>query len=79
MSVDRLLGYLKAEAWPAEAKLINTPAGFLLAYGLTMPADASEGYAPGCLFIHTDGTNGSALYVNEGTKASSDFNLIVVT
>ena len=52
--------------------------GYLFAWGVTMPADSSTGYAPGCLFIHTDGTDGSALYVNEGTVLVSDFNLITV-
>lgn len=52
--------------------------GILLCYGKTMPVDASAGYATGCLFMHTDGANGSALYVNEGTVLSSDFNLITV-
>lgn len=53
-------------------------AGFLFAWGTTVPADAATGYAPGCLFIHTDGGDGTALYVNEGTVASADFNAITV-
>lgn len=52
--------------------------GHILCAGTTLPTDADEGYCPGCIFIHTDGTDGSALYVNEGTKASADFNLITV-
>lgn len=47
--------------------------GILLCYGITMPEDNSAGYAPGCLFLHTDGTNGTALYVNEGTAAAAGF------
>lgn len=53
-------------------------AGTVLATGPTVPADASTGYAPGCLFIHIDGGAGTALYVNEGTKASSDFDAVTV-
>lgn len=57
--------------------LISVPGvGILQAYGVTVPADASEGYATGAIFIHTDGGDDTALYVNEGTKASSDFNAI---
>lgn len=52
--------------------------GLLLVHGDTMPVDGTAGYATGCLFQHIDGADGSALYVNEGTKASCDFNLITV-
>ena len=48
------------------------------ALGTTVPSDAATGYATGCIFIHTDGGNGTALYVNEGTSASADFNAITV-
>ncbi len=51
--------------------------GILLAYGSTVP-DGLAGYAIGCIFMHTDGTNGTALYVNEGTTTTSDFNAITV-
>ncbi len=51
--------------------------GILLAYGITLP-DGLAGYSPGCLFFHTDGGDGTALYVNEGTVTTSDFNLITV-
>jgi hypothetical protein len=57
----------------------NTEAwGWLVAWGVTKPADAATGYATGCLFLHTDGGDGSALYVNEGDADSADFNLITV-
>lgn len=55
-----------------------TDAGFLLASGTTVPADGTAGYQTGCLFQHTDGGDGTALYVNEGTLASCDFNAITV-
>lgn len=48
----------------------------LIAYGPTVPADTSSGYSTGCLFLHTDGGDGTALYVNEGTAASCDFNAV---
>jgi hypothetical protein len=52
--------------------------GLLLASGITVPADGTSGYQTGCLFQHTDGGDGTALYVNEGTYASCDFNAITV-
>ena len=62
----------------APKTIFKSEDGILLCYGITMPPDASVGYAPSCIFIHTDGTAGSAIYVNEGTKASSDFDLVTV-
>lgn len=42
-------------------------------FGVTKPADGLVGYATGCLFVKTDGGAGTALYVNEGTHLSADF------
>ena len=42
--------------------------------GTTVPADGSEGYAKGCVFIKMDGGVGSTYYVNEGNNTSCDFN-----
>ena len=50
----------------------------LFAHGTTVPSDAATGYATGCLYCHTDGTDGTALYVNEGSSTSADFNAITV-
>jgi hypothetical protein len=48
--------------------------GIILSAGDTVPADASEGFAPGCIFIKTDGTTlDNTTYTNIGTKASSNF------
>jgi hypothetical protein len=62
---------------------LNQPAidaygGKILDYGITKPADGVAGFAIGCIFIHVDGGNGSALWVNEGTATAADFNLITV-
>lgn len=52
---------------------------FMLGIGDTKPDDSIVGvWGIGAIFMHMDGANGSALYVNEGTTASSDFNLITV-
>ena len=50
--------------------------GILQAYGSTVPVDNTAGYAIGCLFHKTNGGNGTALYLNEGTALLSDFNAI---
>lgn len=48
--------------------------GVVHAYGWTVPSDGAVGYAPGCLFIQTDGaTEATYWYVNVGTKASANF------
>lgn len=47
----------------------------VLVHGNTVPSDAAEGYAPGCIFMQADGGVGTTLYVNEGTLASADFNV----
>ena len=50
--------------------------GLLRAYGTTVPSNGTAGYETGCLFAHTDGGAGTAVYVNEGTVASCAFRLI---
>lgn len=48
--------------------------GITIAGGSTVPASASLGYAPSCLFVHNDATtDATRLYVNRGTKASANF------
>ena len=56
----------------------STTTGLLDDAGITVPADGTAGYATGCLFRHTDGGDGTALYVNEGTVASCNFNAVTV-
>lgn len=48
----------------------------LLAKGITVPTDADAGYATGCIFIHTDGSVGTTVYINEGSATSADFNAV---
>jgi hypothetical protein len=53
----------------------ETEDGILIAYGTTVPANATANtYAPGCLFFHTDGSGlVDVVYVNVGTYASCNF------
>jgi hypothetical protein len=53
-----------------------TVTGLLLSHGDTVPTDATAGYEHGCVFSHTDGTTTDALYINEGTVSSCDFNAV---
>lgn len=48
--------------------------GILFAYGASAPADASVGYAPGCIFIDTVGSPN--VYINTGTAANATFKAI---
>ncbi|MBE3137660.1 MAG: hypothetical protein IMZ43_09785 [Thermoplasmata archaeon] len=49
----------------------------LLATGTVIPADISDGYAKGCLFIDTNvGTGVTGLYCNKGTKDSCVFTAV---
>jgi len=50
---------------------------YIISMGDTVPTDGTAGYAVGGLFMHRDGGAGSALYFNEGTEASCDFNAVV--
>ena len=52
--------------------------GKILDFGNTVPTDGAAGYATGCLFLHTDGGDGTSLYVNEGSSTTADFNAITV-
>jgi len=50
--------------------------GLLWGHGDTVPTNGDKEYATGCLWLHTDGGAGDALYVNEGTNTSCDFNIV---
>jgi len=61
----------------AAPKVVNkTEDGITECYGATVPTDTAAGYSPGCKFVHVDGTLGTAVYFNEGTVLSCDFNAV---
>jgi len=76
--INRLLGLFKSKvsggSIPSSGAWFYSPQGYLIAYGTTVPTDGTAGYAPGCIFVHTDGTAGTTDYINEGTSTSCDFN-----
>ena len=67
---------------PASGRIFNVAGvGHLLAWGIVAGGDldGDAGYAPGGLYINTAGADGTNAFINDGTAASADFNLIVVT
>lgn len=49
----------------------------VLDFGATVPSDGGAGYAPGCLFIQTDGTDEATVwYANVGTASSCNFDAV---
>lgn len=51
--------------------------GIMDAAGTTVPTDGALGYGHGCLFRKANGSGATdALYVNIGTKASADFDIV---
>jgi hypothetical protein len=71
---------IPAPAGTATPKVIfKSDDGILLCYGTTVPSDNATGYAPGCLFLHSDGdAYNTVLYCNIGTKAAANFNVVTV-
>lgn len=57
-----------AVEWDADGKISR-------AKGATVPS-AQADFAVGCIFIKTDGSTGTVLYVNEGTTTSCTFNAV---
>ena len=52
--------------------------GLLFSSGATVPVDGTDNYQTGCIFQHTDGTDDTSLYVNEGSVTSCDFNPVSI-
>lgn len=50
--------------------------GLIHVSGDTVPTDTSTGYATGCIFAKLDGGVSTAIYINEGSYSSSDFNAL---
>jgi hypothetical protein len=81
MSIAARLDAMKSATAPAGTTtprvIFASADGVLICYGTAVPG-AVAGYAPGCLFLHTDGGDATALYVNEGTAATADFDAVLV-
>ena len=68
--IERMCSLLKMQ------KPVPGSSGLLLASGATVPTDGTRGYQTGCIFQHTDGSAGTAFYVNEGTSSSCNFDAV---
>lgn len=56
---------------------LKTAEGYItLAKGTTVPANGTTGYMTGCIFQKTNGSSGTAIYINEGTTSSAAFKAI---
>lgn len=63
----------------SDVKAFKTPEGHLFGAGKTVPT-ANDIWAPGAIFVHTDGTSfGTTLYRNIGTKAAVDFTALGIS
>lgn len=67
--IERICSLLKVKR-PSEEP------GLRMASGTEVPTAGEKGYATGCIFQHTDGGAGDALYVNTGTVDSCSFTAI---
>ena len=71
---------LETVDFSSTVKLFKTPEGLVFGAGTTVPVDATAGWAPGALFIHTSGSGIDALlYINIGSKSSSNFDALDLT
>lgn len=68
--------FIQQYAHPKGTLLQKPGVGILHAAGTTVPADATSGFAPGCIFQDTDAAAGSQFYINQGTLASCAFKAI---
>ena len=78
-SKHRAHDYLERGTFKTTGKAINTPEGYIMGWGITVPADAGTGWAPSAEFIHTDGSGVTDMkYINIGSVTSCNFNAITV-
>lgn len=74
MNAGAVLRLLKAAFVPDEWTGVKGPNnGVRVAFGATVPTDATSGYETGCIFVHTDGTGEDIFYINVGSVTSCNF------
>lgn len=62
----------------SDGAILSFGGNVILAIGATVPADTTTGYGTGCIFMHTDGGDGTSIYVNEGDTSSCEFNAFTI-
>ncbi|MFA7279113.1 MAG: hypothetical protein WC100_03365 [Sterolibacterium sp.] len=60
---------------PVKLMPLTPGSNHILGYGTSVPSAAAD-WNPGAIFIKTDGSNGTVLYINAGTNSSSSFKRI---
>jgi hypothetical protein len=68
----QLAYWMENAEMPAKLSAFKGPNGLLFGAGTTA-GNGIEGWAPGALFIDSNGEAGSQVYINEGTKAAASF------
>lgn len=62
----------------ADGVIVRDPNnGIMYAKGTTVPSDGGTGYSAGCIFVDTNASAGSQVYINEGSATSCDFNALI--
>lgn len=56
--------------------ILDRAGNIILDAGPTVPTDGVLGYATGCLFLDTNASGAASLFLNVGTAASADFNVV---
>lgn len=75
--VNQLLGNTETINSQSIIVLEKDSAGYVLrCKGTITVTDAGAGYAKGCVYIKTDGSITTTVFINEGTTTSCDFNAI---
>lgn len=77
MSSENLGRQLNNLVGQADGSIMNIDGFIVKSKGTTVPADATVGHEVGALFMKTDGGVGTSLFVNEGSRTSSDYNAVV--
>lgn len=62
--------------YPGQGVLRDPGRGITFDWGPTVPSDGAIGFAPGCIFMDIDAAGAAAIYINVGTAASADFNVL---
>lgn len=73
MSVHNIQRELETASFTTSGRAINTPEGYVIGWGTTV-GNGVEGWAPGAIFVHTDGADeDTILYKNAGTNTTASF------
>jgi hypothetical protein len=68
----QLAYWMENAEMPAKLRAFKTAAGYLFGAGSTV-GNGVQGWAPGALFVKTDGSGNTLNYHNFGTKATANF------